>query len=294
MKADHRHELKTNELADWLIHFPDWLRENRTSLISTAAVLIVAALVWFWIFYQKNIASARTQIRLTNLVSQLPRQKAEIARAMAQKTDQSYVLIDLARDLQDFAESAGKGDMAALALIERGDALRAELHYRLTEVSPEEVTKQIGLAQASYTQALEKAPRSPALTATARFGLGLCEEELGHLDKAREIYRDVAENSAYEGTAAKAAAANRLDTMDDYKGIVVFKPAPEPPAPAQASTPVIQIGQGDGNKPAVTVVPGDANAAAASAPAGTAPQSADATVPTPAATTPDANAQAGR
>jgi tetratricopeptide (TPR) repeat protein len=293
MKADHRHELKTNELADWLIHLPEWLKQNRTSLISTATILIVAAMVYFWMFYQKNIASARTQIRLTNLVSQLPRQKAEIIRAMAQKTDQSYVLIDLARDLQDFAEGAGQGDMAALALIERGEALRMELHYRLGEVSLEETAKQIGLAQASYTQALEKAPTSATLIADARFGQGLCEEELGHLDKAREIYRDVAENSAYEGTAARAAAANRLETMDDYKGIVAFKPAPEPPTPAQASAPVIRLGPGDANVPAVTVVPGDANAAAP-VPAGAAPQPAEASAPAPAAATPDANAQAGR
>jgi hypothetical protein len=248
--------------------------------------------VWFWIFYQRNIASARTQIRLTNLVSQLPKQRADIARAMAQNTDQSYVLIDLARDLEDFAEGAGKGNMAALALIERGDALRTELHYRLGEVSQEEMTKQIGLAQASYTQAFEKAAKSPALAATARFGVGLCEEELGNLDKAREIYRDVAGNAAYEGTAARAAAASRLETMDDYKGIVTFKPAPEPPAPAQAR--VIQIGQGDGNTPTVTVVPGDANAVTAPAPAGGAPEANSAPASAPAAATPDANAPAGR
>src|SRR4030042_6760666 len=130
MKSDHRHEVKTNELPDWLVHLPRWLKENQAMLIGTAAVVVVAAVVYFWIFYQKNIAAARTRDRLTNLVTQLPRQKSEIAQALAQKTDQSYLLIDLAKDLQDFAREAGGGPMAALALIERADALRTEAPFR--------------------------------------------------------------------------------------------------------------------------------------------------------------------
>jgi hypothetical protein len=103
MRADHRHELKTNELADWLMHFPEWLQENRASLIGTAAVVVAVLAVYFWIFYERNFASARSQVRLTNLVTQLPRQKADIAQAMSKQGDQSYLLIDLAKDLQDFA-----------------------------------------------------------------------------------------------------------------------------------------------------------------------------------------------
>jgi flagellar basal body-associated protein FliL len=270
MKSDHRHELKANELADWLAHFPDWLKANRTTLIAAGAVIVVAAVVYFWMFYQNNIASAREQVRLTNLVTQLPRQKAELARA--QGGDQSYLLLNLAKDLQTFAEGSGNRAMAALALIERGDTLRAELHYRKGEVSREEIAKQIALAQASYEQALAKAPATQsALAATARFGIGLCEEELGNLGKAREIYQDVAENKTYAGTAARAAATLRLKTMDDYKGIVVFKPAPEPPA--QASMPTFQLTPGDANSPVMIPMPNDA-------PMGPVPVAPD-TVPVP-------------
>jgi tetratricopeptide (TPR) repeat protein len=291
MKADHRHELKTNELADWLAHFPEWLKENQTTLIASAAVIVVAVAVYFWVFYQRNIASANTQVRLTNLVTQLPRQKADIVQAMAQQNDQSYLLIDLAKELQDFAQSAGKKEMAALALIERAETLRAELHYRPGQVSREELAKQIALAQESYSQALEKATGVPALAATARFGLGLCEEELGNLDKAKEMYREVAENSAYEGTAAKAAAAFRLKTMDDYKGLVTFKPAPEPPA--QASAPVIQFKPGDTNVPIMVAAPGDANVGPAAAPS-TGPSEVNAPSNTaPPAAVPEANSTTG-
>jgi len=275
MRADHRHDLKTNELADWLVNLPQWLQENRNSLIATVAVIVVAVAVYFWIFYQKNIASARTQVRLTNLVTQLPKQKADIAQAMAQQGDQSYLLIDLAKDLQDFAQSTGNREMSALAMIERGDTLRSELHYRSGDVSREELGKQIAQAQASYEQALKKAEGVPALAATAQLGLGLCEEELGNADKAKEIYRTVTENAAYDGTAAKAAAANRLKTMDDYQGMVVFKPAP-PPQP-QASAPSVQITPGAASSPVVIPVPMNPNPAPAPAPA---PEQGPAPAPT--------------
>lgn len=279
MRADHRHELKTNELADWLMNFPEWLRENRNSLIGTVAVVVIVVAVYFWMYYHKNIASARSRVRLTNLVTQLPRQKTDIAQAMAKQGDQSYLLIDLAKELQDFAQSADSREMSALALIERAETLRTELHYRSAEVGQEELTKQIGLAQASYEEAFQKAQNVPALAATARFGLGLCEEELGNVDKAKEIYREVAENAAYEGTTAKAAAAFRLKTADDYKGKVVFKPAP--PQPPQASTPTIQIAPGQAGSPVVIPVPVKPSPAPAPAPApaGEAPKTDNTTAP---------------
>ena len=279
MRADHRHELKTNELADWLMHFPDWLRENRNSLLGMAAILVIAVAVYFWIYYHKNIASARTQTRLTNLVTQLPKQKADIAQAMG-KGDQSYLLIDLARDLQDFAQSTNDPEMSALALIERAETLRSELHYRSGEVSRDEMAKQLAQAQASYEQALKKAEDVPALAATAQFGLGLCEEELGNFDKAKGIYKAISENAAYDGTSAKAAAAFRLKTVDDYKTTVVFKPAPPP----QASAPTIQLTPGQANSPVVIPVPVNPTPTPAPAPVPTTP------APAP---VPEANAATG-
>ena len=143
--------------------------------------------------------------------------------------------------------------MAALALIQRGAAFRAELHLRLNEASRDELAAQIAKAQASYQQALDRKPSSPSLAATATYGLGLCEEELGNFDKAAAIYREVAEKPDYAGTTAQAAAAYRLKTMDDYKTAVVFQPAP--PKPAQPPTPTISIQPGAASAPMVGPAP---------------------------------------
>jgi hypothetical protein len=253
MKSEHRHELKTNELADWLAHFPEWAKTNRNTLIGAAVVLVVAAGVYFWLFYQRDLATARTQIRLTNLVTQLPVQKGALAQSLAQGAGQSDVLLAVARDLQDFAQVAGDTKMAALALIQRAEAIRADLHYRSGDASRAELADQIAQAQASYRQALERAGSDPLLAAKAQFGLGLCEEELNNFDGARQIYSGIVANAEYEGTTGRAAAEHRLAVMDDYKGPVVFKPAPKP----KAAQPTIQFRPSDANAPIQVPIPND-------------------------------------
>ena len=248
MKSDHRHELKTNELADWLAHFPQWVQENRTTLIGAGVIIVLVIAVYFVQFYRKDVVDVRHHVQLTNLVTQITAQKRVIARAAGQGTDQSIALLPVAQDLQDFATGIGNDRMGALALIKRAEALRAELHYRLADASGDDVAKQIAQAQGSYQQALQRAGSNATLAATAEFGLGLCDEELGNFDKAKEAYLAVAENPDYEGTTAQAAAAHRLKAVDDYKGTVVFKPAPQP-KPEAASMPTIQIGPDAVNNP---------------------------------------------
>ena len=127
--------------------------------------------------------------------------------------------------------------MAALALIKRAEALRAELHYG--NVEEDYLITQTNLAKASYAEALEKCPKIPSLAATAKFGLGLCEEELGNFEQARQLYQDVAGNSDFESTLATIRAKRRLETMADYQQKIVFKPAPKPPAPTVQTTPTV-------------------------------------------------------
>ena len=55
MKSEHRHELKTNELAEWIGNLPQWARENRRMIIyvSVVAVLVIGSASWYW--YNKNV-----------------------------------------------------------------------------------------------------------------------------------------------------------------------------------------------------------------------------------------------
>ncbi len=256
MKADHRHELKTNELADWLAHFPEWAKENRTNLIAVGVIIVLGILLYYVRFYRAGVSMHKHE-RLTGLVMQLPAEKQGIAQAVSQGTDQSIALLPLAEDLEKFAKDAGDDNMSALAWIKRGETLRSELHYRLADLPREEVAKRITQAQASYKEALDRASDNPALAAMAKLGLGLCEEELGNFQAAADLYKEITSETQYDGTVAQTSAAYRLETMDDYKSLVVFKPAPAPkPTDTQnASTPAIQFGPGATNGPIKIQVP---------------------------------------
>ncbi len=258
MKADHRHELKTNELAEWLGNLPQWTKENLTMIIVISAVIVTAAIFYIHRGYSKRTVAAE-QLEFTNLLNQLSGSKRQILRAQALGRDLSFMLLQPAGNLRTFAQTANNDRMAALALIKQAEALRTELHYRPGTVSKEDLTAQINQAKASYADAIERSSFNPSLMAKAKFGLGLCEEELGNFTEAEQIYRNIVTNPNFEGTVAAVQAKYRLDTMTDYKQKVVFKPSPKEPTPVELPQQMIQIEPGDTYQIADINIPIDTN-----------------------------------
>ncbi len=228
MKAEHRHELKTNELAEWIANLPDWAKRNATTITVVCVVAASAVGSYLYFRYQRNVASLRERLRLTELAASVMVGKQEILVRQFRGIDLSFTLLDLAGDLKNFADGSKNDRMSALALIKRAEALRAELHYRPKTIDMRYLTRQIEDAKASYRQAVERSLSCPPLKAVAEFGLGLCEEELGNFENARQIYRDIVENPDYESTITVVQAKQRLETMAEYQKRIVFRPAPKP------------------------------------------------------------------
>lgn len=236
MKSDHRHELKTNELAEWLSHLPQWTKENLSTIIMVCVVIIVGIGIYTWRVYNVSVVRVREHAEFTTLINQLAGAKWSIIQSQDQGTDSSFMLLQPAKGLETFAQSTKNDRMAALALIKRAEALRAEVHYG--RVEKQYFTSQTNEAKNSYTEALQRCPDEPPLEAAATFGLGLCEEELGNFEQARQIYQDIVANPDFEPTVAVVQAKYRLATMADYKQEIVFGPAPKS---AAATQPVTQI-----------------------------------------------------
>ena len=247
MKSEHRHELKTNELAEWLMNFPQWAKENLRTIIYVSVVIAVVAGLYIWRIYNRNVVSVQKRLQFTALLTQLSQSKMEILRGRAQGVDISYILLRPANRLRTFAQNTKDDAVAALALIKRAEALRTELHYRQGTVHAQDLTTQINLAKNSYNEAISRlkrlGPRSatnPSLMAMAKFGLGLCEEEPGKFEQAKQIYQDLVANPDFECTVAAAQAKLRLDTMADYQEKIVFKSPPRP-RPVKSTLPEIQL-----------------------------------------------------
>lgn len=267
MKAEHRHELKTNALAEWLANSPDWAKENLLSIVVVVVTILAVGGFFFWRSLSRS-ATYEEQYRFTGIVNQISNYKMRILGSRGQEMGASADLFIPANSLGAFANSTDDNNLGALALIKQAEALRSQLHYRADSVSQADLAAQIAKAKQSYTKALEKASDNISLAAAAKFGLGLCEEELGNFDEAKKIYSEIAKDSAFEGTVSVKQAELRLATMADFQADVAFMPKPKPkPQPMKIEPVTIDMRPSDPNKsaatqPKVTLGPVNTNAPA--------------------------------
>jgi len=227
MDSEHRHELKTNELADWLGHIPDFVRENASRIIGVV-IVVAALLTWPYLNRRSERADMVEQAQTTNAIEQLDMNKRNALQGQGQGMYMSDSLLISADSLEMAAKESKNPLLSAMALIKRGDAFRAYLHYSSGEETPEVIASRIAQAKEAYEQAIERAKGNQTLTAMAKFGLGLCAEEVGNFDGAKKIYNAIIANSEFEHTVFAAQAQFRLDIMDDNKEQFTFVEAPEP------------------------------------------------------------------
>jgi tetratricopeptide (TPR) repeat protein len=225
MDSAHRHELKTNELADWVGHLPDFIRRNYLQIIG--AGLIIVGLVVLPVFKRMRRRAARKQqSKIMQLIQKVEQDKVMAVRGGG--VDIRNLLLISANSFEAEAKNAKNPYSAALALIKRAEALRSDLHYKVGRVERAVVQAQIDQARSAYQQAIEKAQGNNTLIAMSKFGLGLCAEEVGKFDQANQIYEEIAANVDFEGTVFPAQAQLRLELMDDNRARFVFVEAPEP------------------------------------------------------------------
>lgn len=228
MKAEHRHELKTNELADWIAHFPQWFKENQTTIIVGA--IIVAGLIVYTIFFysrQGQVVEQKNELT-TALLEQLYWQKQTVLAGKVQGLGVSDIFLNIAGSLGDAAAETENPRLSALAMIKRAEALRTELHYRPKVAEPDVQKYQLQQAKDIYGQALEKAKDTPAIAAMAEYGIALCLEDMGDFEGAQKLYEKIAASTEYQGSSFSARAEFRAKTLSDYKEKVFFAQV-EPP-----------------------------------------------------------------
>ena len=248
MDAEHRHELKTNELAHWLAHTPDFLKKNASTIIG--AVLIIVGLITWPMFTRMRESSDITKAAaVTSAIQTMDRDVAGLIQA-AEKDDEarrqaSGALLVSANALLDQAGKTDNADLAALARIKAAQALRTELHLRAERVGTEDVQSRISQAQEAYQKALTTAT-TPTLKAMAKFGLALCAEELGQRDAAAALYKEIIDTPEFGATVFPTQAQKRLAGLDENLETFVFAPAPAAPTatepgvlPTELTPPVL-------------------------------------------------------
>ena len=143
MKSEHRHQLKTNELAAGIANSIQWSKDHYKTIIYTGIVAILVGGSYFWNKYQKTAVVAAEQYEFSGIISRIAPQKAQILQAKAQGMDDSIALIRLAENLNDVAQGTKNEQTAAIALLKRADILRAELLYRPGDISDQYLIAQM-------------------------------------------------------------------------------------------------------------------------------------------------------
>lgn len=232
MDAEHRHELKTNEMVKWITDFPVFARKNLVAIIVVVLVLVVLLSIGP-IKKMRQRSSQAGFAGTTTLMGQIWNARRSKAFPDQFNLAGEVSFTTLANELE-IAAGAVKGSSlaSALVLIKRGEALRAELHYQPGQISADVVLAQMEKSRKAYQQALKRAKGSTTLTAMAKFGLGLCAEELGEFDKAQEIYNELVSEADFAATIFPPQAQLRLKTMQDNKDKFIFVKTPAQVAPA--------------------------------------------------------------
>lgn len=230
MDSKKRHEMATNELSDWIGQIPEFLKQYRNQIIGLVLVA-VGLLSWPILNRWRQETDFAAEVELSQTLDSLEMGKFLAVRPPSQNNPQdagAESFLVTANNLAEQAKKAPTKDLAALALIKRGQALRTDLLYRKEIIAEDAAASQIKQAQEAYQQAFDKAAL-PTVKAMAQFGLGICSEELGQLEQAREIYQKIADDTSYAGTPLPAAAKSRIEEMADNNAKYTFIEKPKPP-----------------------------------------------------------------
>lgn len=242
MDSEHRHELKQNELANWIANAPEHIRNlpqyiKKNPWESICIVLIIIGCIGFirGFFKDKSVLSSKDIAN--QAVMTVEYKKAAAAQFAAREgKDAAGVLLEIATDIESKINTLTADTQKALAYVKAGDALRADLHFRKGNVSQEAAAGQIELAKEKYQKALELAGKDVSMKALAKFGIALCSEEVRDFDAAKAAYAEIIADETLKATPIITLAKTRLETISDSEEVFEFQAAPAEQAPAQDVT----------------------------------------------------------
>jgi hypothetical protein len=240
MDSEHRHELKRNELADGIAHFPEYVRKNYMQVIGVILIITGVFLWLFWTPIKGKFADTgmQKQALTTKSLEQVAVNKVMSIRADVAASPDSFLMAASKLGLE--ASETDSPLAKALILIKRGEALRSDLHYKAGMQDEAVVASQIQETKKTYEQAIAQAEGQPggaSFVAMATFGTGLCAEEVGDFARAEGIYKSIVSNPEFEGTVFPTQAQGRLDILEDNKGKIVFAKTPVAPPVEAAPAP---------------------------------------------------------
>jgi len=227
MDSQHRHELKTNELAEGLSHLPQLLKDNANVIVGVM-LIGVGLITWPMLTKMTHQKARAERMTITQSIQMLDQDVYAVLQAPADdpqaQTEALNTLLINADELLGSVSDIDNSNLAAMARIKAAQAIRTELHLR-KEVNADMLERQIQKAKDAYQKAFEVAETS-TIKAMAQFGLALCSEELGQTDQAAGVYQQIVDDESYKATVLPKQAQQRLDALADNTEVFNFAAVP--------------------------------------------------------------------
>jgi hypothetical protein len=217
MKTARRQELRTNELSQQIDQISDYVKQNAAMLtiIVAAAAILTAGGFWFVKSRQSRVMDGWAMLNDAEVLKD-PRNAVEQFRGLAEENRSKA--LSLAAWLR-----IGEVAMSKVANPDAGAAADASWAETATN---------------AYTRILDVYPNDITAVGLARISLGVLAENKNEMDKARQFYQSVLDDSRLAGSAYAVQAKYRLDNLAQWSEPVVFAPAPIPTtAPDALSMP---------------------------------------------------------
>ncbi len=187
MKTERRHELQTNELANWLA---GWIETIAPYWKLTVGACLLLCAVWFAVTFVRNSQEKKRALAWSDLFQQYER---------------GVDLEELAKVHQRHADA----EAGLWALQTAADVRLAQGNQQLFQ-DRKQATAELDEARDTYQSVVDQA-KDPLLKRRALFGLAQTLESLNDFGTAEQRYREVAET--WPATAVGELAQKRLEVL---------------------------------------------------------------------------------
>lgn len=188
MKTKRRHELETNQLADWLGAMMERLRPRANLILTGAVILLIALLAASFLMRRSR---SRSQAAWTALAT-------------------AATPTELAAVSDDYPGTpAGNWAMLRSADVEFAMGMQQLLRNR------EQALVSLRAAERSYERLAAGSPESPLVDERASMGLAKTLEALGEVERAKEAYQAVLDR--FPNGLFATEAGKRIEDLKDPK-----------------------------------------------------------------------------
>ena len=219
MKAQRRHDLRTNTLAESMADAVEYLKEKgQIIVLVVSAVVVVLGVSWYW-----NYSAT---------VRQQQGWQAMLALLNAPSVDQSAQLDQLQRVAESYRDPA----LRAMAWSQLGSRLLDAAASTSGPATTEQADNYIAGAKAAFETVIQETPNQTVPAAIAYLGLAAIAADRGDFETAMGYYEQVAGGEQFNNTPFQNQAAESLTLLERLGSLPALATAREPAAQQAAAT----------------------------------------------------------